>query len=74
MLDIVANHGSPSYTMPIDQAKFGELSDLNENNPDVLRYFTNAYLQWFDQGADSIRIDTIKHMPHHFCRKFLLRC
>jgi len=108
VLDIVGNHGSPSYTMPKDQPKFGELydqnnllvadhqnlhpeqlsndlktgnplhkfynskpdigelSDLNENNPAVLEYFTNAYLQWLEQGADSIRIDTIKHMPHHF--------
>ena len=107
VLDIVANHGSPSYTMPIDQPKFGELynengklvadhqnihpekltddqpllqffnhkpdiaqlSDFNENNPDVLQYFTDAYLQWLDQGADAIRIDTIKHMPHHFWKK-----
>ncbi len=111
VLDIVGNHGSPSYTMPVDQPKFGELydqnnvlvadhqnihpeqldndfksgkplqkffntkpdigelSDFNENNPDVLSYFTNAYLQWIEQGADSIRIDTIKHMPHHFWKK-----
>jgi len=111
VLDIVGNHGSPAYTMPIDQPKFGELydqnntlvadhqnlhpeqllhdlssgnllhkfynnkpdiaqlSDLNENNPEVLAYFTNAYLQWLEQGADSIRIDTIKHMPHHFWKK-----
>jgi cyclomaltodextrin glucanotransferase len=27
VLDIVANHGSPSYTMPRDQPKFGELYD-----------------------------------------------
>ncbi len=107
VLDIVGNHGSPSYSMPIDQAKFGELydennnlvadhqnlhptelsstntlhqfyntkpdigelSDLNENNLEVLAYFTNAYLKWLEQGADSIRIDTIKHMPHHFWKK-----
>ncbi|MBL4942141.1 MAG: cyclomaltodextrin glucanotransferase [Colwellia sp.] len=107
VLDIVGNHGSPAYTMPVDQAKFGELydqnnvlvadhqnlhpeklssdnplhqfynqkpdiaelSDLNENNPAVLAYFTDAYLQWLAQGADSIRIDTIKHMPHHFWKK-----
>ena len=107
VLDIVANHGSPSYTMPLDQPKFGELydqfdklvadhqnitpeqlsaenplhqffnrqpdigqlSDFDENNPKVLDYFTNAYLKWLEQGADSIRIDTIKHMPHHFWKK-----
>lgn len=27
VLDIVANHGSPSYTMPVDQPQFGELYD-----------------------------------------------
>ncbi|MEO6264308.1 MAG: alpha-amylase family glycosyl hydrolase [Luteimonas sp.] len=27
VLDIVANHGSPSYTMPQDQPKFGEIHD-----------------------------------------------
>lgn len=27
VLDIVANHGSPSYTMPEDQPKFGEIFD-----------------------------------------------
>lgn len=27
VLDIVANHGSPAYTMPVDQPKFGEIRD-----------------------------------------------
>jgi glycosidase len=27
VLDIVGNHGSPSYSMPFDQAKFGEIYD-----------------------------------------------
>ncbi|GAB2503910.1 alpha-amylase family glycosyl hydrolase [Lysobacter humi (ex Lee et al. 2017)] len=27
VLDIVANHGSPAYTMPTDQPKFGEIYD-----------------------------------------------
>lgn len=27
VLDIVANHGSPSYTMPVDQPGFGEIRD-----------------------------------------------
>lgn len=30
VLDIVANHGSPSFDMPTDQPKFGELYDLND--------------------------------------------
>jgi cyclomaltodextrin glucanotransferase len=109
VLDIVANHGSPAYTMPRDQPKFGEiydrdgtlvadhqnlhptkldparnplhrfyntkpglaeLSDTNENNPQVLEYFTGAYLQWIAQGADAFRIDTIPWMPHAFWKRF----
>ncbi len=29
VLDIVCNHGSPAYTMPVDQPKFGEIYDAN---------------------------------------------
>ena len=29
VLDIVANHGSPSFSMPIDQPKFGEIYDAS---------------------------------------------
>ncbi len=109
VLDIVANHGSPSFAMqPFDQPMFGEiydadgelladhqnlvpnalddsnplhqfynhkteivqLSDMNENNPEVMEYFVNAYLYWIDQGADAFRVDTLKHMPHSFWKKF----
>jgi glycosidase len=109
VLDIVANHGSPSFSMPKDQPKYGEiydetgkliadhqnltsdkidpknnplhsfyakrtelaeLSDNDENNPVVLDYFTRAYLQWIDQGADAFRIDTIRQMSPEFWRKF----
>ena len=81
VLDVVCNHGSPAYTMPVAQPGFGqlydrdgnlvadhenlppeeldpgnrlhafynrktdlgELSDLSEENPDVLEYFVAAY-------------------------------
>jgi glycosidase len=29
ILDIVCNHGSPSFTMPVDQPKFGEIYDAD---------------------------------------------
>ena len=29
VFDIVGNHGSPSFSMPVDQPKFGELYDIN---------------------------------------------
>lgn len=108
VLDIVANHGSPSWSMPVDQPKFGEiyrngvlvadhqnlepsrldpahqplhaffntggnlaqLSDLDEDNPAVLDYLADAYLQWIDQGADAFRVDTIAWMPHRFWKAF----
>ncbi|MFT4941684.1 MAG: glycosidase [Paraglaciecola sp.] len=104
VFDIVANHGSPSFSMPNDQPKFGELYDLQGNlvadhqnlapeqldannplhnfyhkTPDIMQlsnladtdpglqdYLINSYLYWIEQGADAFRIDTIKHVPHHF--------
>lgn len=106
VFDIVANHGSPSFSMPADQPGFGEiydkdgklvadhnnlhptaldtseplqaffhpfpdlveLSNLNEDNPDVQDYLINSYLYWIEQGADAFRIDTIRHVSHHFWR------
>lgn len=109
VLDIVCNHGSPSFDMrPFDQPKYAEiydendslvadhqnlfphrldpnnplhlffhrlgdiaqLSNLNENNDDVINYMVGAYLKWIDRGAAAFRIDTIKHMPHSFWKKF----
>lgn len=108
VLDIVANHGSPSFTMPVKQPLFGqlydkngrlkadhqnlkptdldpknplhkwyhnkedlaELSNINEQNPEVLEYFVAAYLQWIEQGADAFRVDTIRHMPNSFWKAF----
>lgn len=43
-----------------------QLSDLNESNPALQDYLINSYLYWIEQGADAFRIDTIKHVPHHF--------
>jgi glycosidase len=104
VFDIVANHGSPSFSMPTEQSKYGELYDLDgklvadhqnlkpqeldANNPlhdyyhkypDIMqlsnlddtnealqRYLLGSYMYWIEQGADAFRIDTIKHVPHHF--------
>ncbi len=108
VFDIVANHGTPSFTMPNDQPKFGEiydahwnlvadhqnlapsdldpenplhqffhstedilqLSNVDESNPAVVEYFVNAYKSWIEKGADAIRIDTIRHVPHRFWKTF----
>jgi glycosidase len=104
VFDIVANHGSPSFSMPVDQPKFGELYDIEgklvadhqnvkpedfdannplhdmfDNTPDIMQlsnlkdthpalqeYLIGSYLYWIEQGADALRIDTIKHVPHAF--------
>jgi len=47
-----------------------QLADFNADNPAVLNYFVAAYSHWIDQGADAFRIDTIKHMPLDFWKKF----
>ena len=108
VLDVVCNHGSPAYTMPVAQPMFGqlydangnlvadhgnlpaeqldpanslhafynnktdlgELSDLDESNPDVLEYFAAAYTHWLEQGAYALRIDTIPFMTHEFWKAF----
>ena len=108
VLDVVCNHGSPSYTMPFDQPKYGELydadgvlvadhqnlppaeldhanllhrfyhrepdlsqlSNMNDENPDVLDYFVAAYSHWLEQGVAAFRIDTIKHMPNAYWKAF----
>ena len=108
VLDVVCNHGSPAYTMPVEQPMFGELydsngtlvadhqnlpaeqldpdnplhafynrktdlgelSDLDENNPDVLDYFVAAYSQWLDRGAYALRIDTVPFMPGAYWKAF----
>ncbi|WP_210330589.1 alpha-amylase family glycosyl hydrolase [Aliikangiella sp. G2MR2-5] len=47
-----------------------QLADFNPESERVLDYFVEAYLHWIEQGADAFRIDTIKHMPHEFWKKF----
>jgi len=47
-----------------------QLSDFNENNPQVLEYLVGAYEQWIDQGASAFRVDTIAWMPHDFWKAF----
>lgn len=101
ILDVVANHGSPAWSMPTPQAQFGQLydregrliadhqnlppeqldpanplhqfyrrekdlaqlSDLDYENPAVIDYLVGAYLQWIEQGAAALRLDTLKHVP-----------
>lgn len=62
--------GNSQHAFYNQKPGLGELSDLNENNPDVLDYFVAAYSQWLDQGVAAFRIDTIAHMPHTYWKAF----
>ena len=109
VLDVVANHGSPSFTAPTQRDQFGklfneagelvadhqnlpprrlkpatnplhafyrtepdiaELSNLDERNPAVVDYLVGSSLKWLGQGADALRLDTIKHMPLSFWKTY----
>ncbi len=109
VLDIVANHSSPAYTMPAAQPGFGQvfaadgtlladhgnlppdrldpvgnplhrfysttpdlaqLADFDPEQPAVMDYLVDAYLQWIGQGAAAFRVDTIRHLPLPFWKTF----
>ncbi len=64
------DQNNPLHNFYNKKTEIVQLSDVNEENPKTLSYFTDAYLYWITQGADAFRIDTIKHMPHTFWKKF----
>mgnify|MGYP001806665464 FL=1 len=109
VLDVVANHGSPSFSAPTQRDAFGklfneagelvadhqnlpprrlkpatnplhaffhvepdiaQLSNFDENNPAVVDYLVGSSLKWLGQGADALRLDTIKHMPLPFWKTY----
>ena len=109
VLDVVANHGSPSFSAPTQRDTFGklfneagelvadhqnlpprrlkpgnnplhaffrtepdiaELSNFDETNPAVIDYLVGSSLKWLGQGADALRLDTIKHMPLPFWKTY----
>jgi cyclomaltodextrin glucanotransferase len=109
VLDVVANHGSPSFTAPTQRDAFGklfneagelvadhqnlpprrlkpgsnplhaffhvepdiaQLSNFDEDNPAVVDYLVGSSLKWLGQGADALRLDTIKHMPLPFWKTY----
>lgn len=64
---------NPLHSFYNTHTGLAQLSDINENNPLALAYFTEAYLKWIEQGAHSLRVDTIKEMPHSFWKKLFDR-
>ncbi len=47
-----------------------DLADLNSENPKVEEYLFGAALKWIDTGIDGFRLDTVRHVPVSFCKKF----
>lgn len=64
---------NPLHAFYRHEPDLAELSDLDYDNPDVLDYCANAQVHWLSKGADAVRIDTIKHMPHKFWADFAKR-
>ena len=52
-------------------AELATLADFSTTSDDVFNYLSNAYLKWIDQGVDALRIDTVKHMPMSWWKKFV---
>ena len=112
VLDVVVNHGSPSFSAPEQRDAFGklfdaegrlvadhqnlhprrlrpqreplhaffrtepdiaQLSNFDERNPAVVDYLVASTLQWLGQGADALRLDTIKHVPLAFWSGYAAR-
>ncbi|WP_427338367.1 alpha-amylase family glycosyl hydrolase [Caloranaerobacter sp. DY30410] len=47
------------------------LPDLNQDNPEVKKYFIDNAIWWIEQtGIDGMRLDTVKHVPKDFWNEF----
>ncbi|HSI86583.1 MAG: alpha-amylase family glycosyl hydrolase [Candidatus Methylacidiphilales bacterium] len=46
------------------------LATFNENNILYRRYIKDAVKLWLNKGVDSLRVDTVKHMPIWFWQEF----
>ncbi|WP_054870560.1 alpha-amylase family glycosyl hydrolase [Caloranaerobacter sp. TR13] len=47
------------------------LPDLDQDNPEVKKYFIDNALWWIEQtGIDGLRLDTVKHVPKSFWNEF----
>ncbi len=67
VLDVVANHGSPSFTMPVDQAKYGELYDKDNRliadhqnlPPEELRPDANPLHRFYRAERDLVQLSNL---------------
>ncbi|KAB8168037.1 cyclomaltodextrin glucanotransferase [Lysobacter maris] len=82
VLDIVGNHGSPSFTMPVDQPGFGEIYDADGRlvadhqnlAPDQLDPAHNPLHRFFHTEPDLAQLsnndDTNPQVLDYFCRAY----
>ena len=67
VLDVVANHGSPSWTMPVDQPKYGELYDAKGNKiadhqnlpPEQLQPESNPLHRLYRNEKDLVQLSNL---------------
>jgi len=64
---------NPLHAFYNSKADLAQLGDLDANNPAVMDYLVGAYLQWIEQGAAALRVDTIRHQPLAFWKTFAER-
>jgi hypothetical protein len=55
--------GNPLHAFYNARRDLAELSDLDHSNPAVMDYLVGSTLQWLEQGASALRLDTMKHVP-----------
>ena len=54
----------------VQNCELAGLATFNENNTEYRAYVKSAMKAWLDKGVDSLRIDTVKHMPIWFWQEF----
>lgn len=61
---------NPLHAFYRTEPDIAELSNFDERNPVVVEYLVGSSLKWLGQGADALRLDTIKHMPLSFWKVY----
>ncbi|WP_413162218.1 alpha-amylase family glycosyl hydrolase [Capilliphycus salinus ALCB114379] len=73
----IGNWGTSSWEDPMNanvefrRGDFYDLKDLNFDNDDALTAVIKVYQYWIAlSDCDGFRVDAVKHVPKHICRKF----
>lgn len=60
---------NPLHAFFNDRPDLAQLADFDPDNAQLVDHLVGAYLSWLEQGADALRIDTIRHQPLRFWRE-----